>query len=113
MRALNIRTGKELSHHLTVADNLLKRMRGLLGKNEMHIGEALWISPCMSIHTFLMKFPIDVAFLDKRNKVIATIKGLKPNRITRLYFCAVSVIEMPAGTIEATSTAVGDEIEIV
>jgi len=112
MKARNLRNGKELSNNVTVADNLLKRMKGLLGRRDLPVGEALWIKPCMSIHMFFMKFPIDVVFLSKRNSVIATVKNIQPNRMTRLYLKAASVLELPAGIIEATLTEVGDEIEI-
>jgi uncharacterized membrane protein (UPF0127 family) len=113
MKAWNRRNNRELSNNVEVADCLLKRMKGLLGKSEMLAGEGLWIKPCKSIHMFFMKFPIDVVFLNKKNQVIAVRENLKPNRITRLYPRAVSVLELPAGTIEATATEVGDEIEIV
>ena len=112
MKVTNLRNGKELSNNVIVADSLLKRMKGLLGKSEMSVGEALLIKPCMSIHTFGMRFPIDVVFLNKRSKVIALIKNLQPNRITRLYLKATSVLELPAGVLEAKDTKVGDEIEI-
>ena len=112
MKAYNVRNGKELSNSVEVADSLLKRMKGLLGKKEMLNGEALWIKPCMSIHTFLMGFPIDVIFLNRRNRVIATIRNLQPNRITGFYIKSTSVLELPAGVLEATDTRVGDEIEI-
>ena len=112
MRAYNLRNGKELSNSVAVADSLLKRMKGLLGKKEMLNGEALWIKPCISIHTFFMKFPIDVVFLNKKNRVIATISNLQPNRIARFYLQAISVLELPAGVLKATDTRVGDEIEI-
>ena len=112
MIALNVNTGKELSNNVKVADSLLTRMKGLLGKKEMLPGESLWIRPCMSIHTFLMKFPIDVIFLNKRNRVIATIKNLQPNRVAKLYFSSASVLELPSGTLDATDIKVGDEIEI-
>jgi len=88
-------------------------MKGLLGRKEILEGEALWIKPCMSIHTFLMRFPIDVVFLNKKNHVIAVNKTLQPNHITGFHLMAASVLELPAGTIEATSTVVGDKIEIV
>ena len=112
MRAYNLRNGKELSTNVAVADSLLKRMKGLLGKRTMQEGESLWIKPCMSIHTFFMKFSIDVVYLNKRNQVIAAIRNLKPNRLSLLYIKAVSVLELPAGVLEATDTRVGDEIEI-
>jgi uncharacterized membrane protein (UPF0127 family) len=112
MKARNLKSGKELSNNVIVADQVLKRMKGLLGKSELPIGEALWIKPCMSIHTFFMRFPIDVIFLNKRNQVVALIKNILPNRLTGLYPKAVSILELPAGTIEATDTEVGDKIEI-
>jgi uncharacterized membrane protein (UPF0127 family) len=113
MKAHNLNNGKELSNNVIVADSILKRMKGLLGKSELPVGEALWIKPCMSVHTFFMKFPIDVIFLNKRNQAIALIKNMLPNCLTGLYPKAVSVLELPAGTIEATDTEVGDKIEIV
>ncbi len=112
MRAFNLRNGKELSDNVALSDSLLKRMKGLIGRGDFPAGEALWIKPYMSIHTFFMSFPIDIVFLNKTNRVIAIIKNLQPNRMTRLYFKAVSVLELPAGTIDTTSTEVGDKIEI-
>jgi uncharacterized membrane protein (UPF0127 family) len=112
VKAHNLNNGKELSSNVIVADRVLKRMKGLLGKSELPSGEALWIKPCMSVHTFFMRFPIDVVFLNRKNQVVALEKNLFPNRLTRLYPKAVSVLELPSGTIDATSTGVGDEIEI-
>jgi uncharacterized membrane protein (UPF0127 family) len=112
MKAFNIRNSKQLADNVTIANSLFKRMKGLLGKKYMLNGEALWIKPCLSVHTFGMKFPVDVAFLNKRNQVIATIRNLQPNRLTKLYLKSSSVLELPAGVLEATDTRVGDEIEI-
>ena len=112
MKAYNVRTGKELSNNVALADDLLKRMKGLLGKSTMPNGESLWIKPCISVHTFLMRFPIDVIFLNKRNQVIAAIRNLRPNRVTRLYPKAVSVLELPVGILQVTDTREGDEIKI-
>jgi len=112
MIAVNLRTHKELATNVKVADNLFTRMKGLLGKKVLPKGEALWIKPCFSVHTFFMKFPIDVLYLDKRNQVIASVSNLSPNRMTRLYPQSFSVLELPPGTIAATNTEVGDEIKI-
>ena len=111
MKARNLRTGAELSNNIDLADDLFNRMKGLLGKCEMGKGDSLWIKHCMSIHTFFMRFSIDVIFMNKKNQVVAVRKNLKPYRVTCLYPKATSVLELPAGTIEATSTEVGDEIE--
>lgn len=111
MKAYNVRNKRELSHDVQIAQNIFHRLKGLIGRDTLEFGEALWIKPCNSIHTFLMRFPIDVIFLNKNNKVIAMKENVHPNRLTRLYLRAVSVLELPAGAIEATATIVGDEIE--
>lgn len=113
MQATNLRTGKVLATNVKVADTLFTRMKGLLGKKELPQGEALWIKPCFSVHTFFMQFPIDVLFLDRQNHVIASIPDLTPNRLTRLYPKAFSVLELPAGTIDANFIEIGNQIEIV
>jgi uncharacterized membrane protein (UPF0127 family) len=112
MRAYNLRNSNELANNVAVAESLLKRMKGLLGKSDMMPGEALWIKPCLSVHTFGMQFPIDIVFLDKKNKVAALIRNMHPNRLPRLNLRAASVLELPAGVLEATDTRIGDEIEI-
>ena len=112
MIAINTRTGKELATNVKVADNLFTRMKGLLGRKELPQGEALWIKPCFSVHTFFMKFPIDVIFLNKTNQVIAAVSNLTPHRMTRLYPQSFSVLELPIGTIDAADTVIGDKIEI-
>ncbi len=112
MKAFNSRSGKEVSADVMVAESLPKRLKGLLGKKELRQGESLWIRPCKGIHTIGMGFPIDVVFLNKRNVVISVKQNFPPNRMTRFYFGAVSVLELTAGTLTATETRVGDRIEI-
>jgi len=112
MIAINTRTGTTLATNVKVADNLFTRMKGLLGKKELPIGEALWIKPCFSVHTFFMKFSMDVIFLNKKNQVIAAVRNLKPNRMTRLYPQSFSVLELPIGTIAASNIEIGDKIDI-
>ena len=112
MKAVNLRTHKELATEVKVADTLFTRMKGLLGRKELPFGEALWIKPCFSVHTFFMKFPIDVIFLNKKNQVIASVSNLSPNRMTRLYPQSFSVLELSVNTIEGTETELQDLIEI-
>ena len=72
-------------------------------------GEGLWIVPCEAIHTFGMKFAIDVIFLNRKHVVIKTRHNM-PRR--RLSFClpAHSVLELPAGKIAGTGTRPGDQL---
>lgn len=112
MRAINSTKHREIANKLKVAENVFTRMKGLLGRSSLAEGEGLLIRPCKGIHTFGMKFPIDVVFLNKNNRVIAISKNIPPNRMTRIYHRASSVIELSAGTAEATDIYIGDEVEI-
>ena len=112
MKAVDLTSGKELALNLAVADSFFARLKGLLGKHELPPGEGLWIKPCGSVHTFGMRFPIDVAFLDRDMHVVAVAKTLRPNRVSPFCTKAFSVLELPAGTLDAAVTAVGDRIEI-
>lgn len=110
MRARNSRNGKVLSENVAVADSLLARMRGLIGRPEPGAGESLWIKPCRGIHTIGMKFPIDVLFLDAKNTVVRIRENIPPNRCSAMAFRARTVLELPAGIVSVTNTRVGDTI---
>ena len=112
MKAVNHTSGKALADDLVLANTLLRRMRGLLGRKALVCGEGLWIKPCKGVHTFGMRFPIDVVFLDQELRVIAVTQFLQPNRLTRIYINAASVLELPSGTAERTATVTGDRISI-
>ena len=80
--------------------NALERMRGLLGRKPLSRGQGLLISPCSSIHTFGMNYPLDLIFLDKRWKINKLFYNLKPFRIV----CSpgsFAVIEALGGTLES------------
>ena len=113
MRAIHQHTRKELAPKLTTAGTFFSRMKGLLGKKSLSPGEGLLIRPCSGVHTFGMRFSIDVIFLDRSNRVIATMSALPPNRVSRMYLQASAVLELPTQTIESASVRVGDYIEIV
>ncbi len=112
MKAVNLHNQRELAENLVAARNIFSRIKGLLGKDSLPPGHALLIKPCNGVHTFGMRFPIDVIFLDRENRVVAVSENLRPNHLSSLHFRAASVIELPAGTIKATATAVGDEVGI-
>ncbi|MEZ5352049.1 MAG: DUF192 domain-containing protein [Bryobacteraceae bacterium] len=95
-----------------VADSSEKRRTGLLRHQSLPEGEALWIVPCEGVHTFGMNFAIDVVYLSKKKVVLK----LRPNMVRRrMSFClrAHSVLELPAGMIAKTQTAVGDQLEFI
>jgi uncharacterized protein len=111
VRALNQTRGTVLGEHIRVADNGLTRIVGLLGERGLQPGDGLWIVPSQGVHTLGMLFPIDVGILDAQWRVLAIRHALRPFRITKVLFQGASVIELPAGTLKATRTEVGDALE--
>ncbi len=97
----------------SVANNFWTRGIGLIGRKSLNRGDGLLIDPCGSIHCFFMSMPIDVIYLDRQNQVVGVDRTLRPWRIGRFYRGAKRVLEVPAGTADATTTNVGDQLQIV
>lgn len=108
MKVVNKTRQTILAENAIIAKTPLKRMIGLLNRKSFEQGEALIIKPCNSIHTCFMRFSIDVAFVDSNNRIIRTIRSMRPFRISGIYLNALFCIELPAGTLEKTSTQPGD-----
>ena len=106
----NISKGTVLALRETKADNFFARAMGLMGRSNFSAQEAMVIVPCRSVHTFFMRFPIDIIFLDKDNRIIEIIESMKPFRLSRINYRAYSVVELAAGTIHATQTTAGDSL---
>jgi uncharacterized membrane protein (UPF0127 family) len=102
--------GSVVCERCVVADRMLPRMKGLLGKRELDPGEGLLIQPAPSIHTFFMRFPIDVVFLAKNGEVMKVAPNVGPWRM-RSCRRAFAVLELPAGEAESRGITVGDHIE--
>ena len=110
MKIINQTKNTLLAEDVIMADRPLKRIRGLLGRKEFKKGEAIILKPCNSIHTFFMRFPIDVLFIDKENRVIKAVSHLEPFRLTPVYFNSAFTVELPSGTISSTLTCEGDSL---
>ena len=112
--ALNRTRHAYLARHLRVADTHWSRFCGLMGTNagSFPAGQGLWIVPSRGVHTFAMRFPIDVIYLDSDKVVVHLEENLKPWRLAPVRLRATSVLELPGSTLRSTQTAVGDEIEI-
>lgn len=74
-------------------------MCGLLPKSSLGAGEGLWLSPCTSVHTFFMRFAIDVAFLDRECRVIKVYSAMKPWRLSFIHISAAGALEASAGAL--------------
>jgi len=110
---LNKTRAVALSSKAEVARSFRRRIKGLIGRSlqEFSQGEALWIVPCDGVHTFGMRFPIDVAYLDAQGRVLRIYHHLAPFRLAALSFRAKSVLELPPGVLAQTNTNVGDLLE--
>lgn len=104
--------GATLAESVSLADTPTSRRIGLLRHHKLAPGEGLWIYPTQAIHTFGMRFPIDVIFLDRHLRVKRLYPGLAPCRLTTLVWGARSVLELESGSLARTGTAVGDEMKI-
>jgi uncharacterized membrane protein (UPF0127 family) len=100
-----------LGDAVEVADTSTKRRVGLLKHERLDPGDGLWIIPCESVHTFFMKFPIDLVYLDKKRRV-KKVRNAVPAWRLSACFTAHSILELPAGTVEKTGTVAGDELLI-
>jgi len=96
----------------THAQTFYARFKGLLGKNSFTSGEALILTPCKSIHTFFMRFVIDVLFLDGNGKVVGKAENLSPFRFSPLFWRARTCVELPVRTIKDSLTQISDTILI-
>ena len=110
MKRINATRNTVLAESILIADTPIKRIIGLIGRKEFNPGQALVIRPCKAIHTFFMRFAIDVIFIDRDKRVVKALPHFRPYRLSRMYFRAYAVIELPVGTIESSLTHEGDTL---
>ncbi len=106
----NVTRACVLGERIRSAGTFLLRLKGLIRTDGLVTGEGLWLSPCTSIHSFGMRFVFDALFLGPDGKVVGMYERFRRNRVSRVFWNARGVLELPAGTIERTGTEVGDEI---
>jgi uncharacterized protein len=103
--------GTVVCERCIVADRMLPRMKGLLGRRELPTGEGMLIKPAPSIHTFFMRFPIDAVFLARDGEVLKVSANVKPWR-ARSCRRAHSVLELAAGEAERRRVARGRHLRV-
>lgn len=104
--------GCVLAGKATLANHFGERLVGLLGRRALKAGEGLVLVPCNAIHTLLMRFPLDVAFVDREFHVVHVLSDLRPNRIPPPVPGAWLAIELPAGALVKAGVAVGDTLTL-
>jgi uncharacterized membrane protein (UPF0127 family) len=105
-------SGEVLCERCLVADTFWTRLRGLMAKKELAADEGLLIRPTGSVHTFFMRFAIDIVFLDRDDGVVKVISGLQPWRVAAARR-ARRVLELSEGVCGRSGLAVGERLELV
>ncbi len=103
--------GAVLATAVEVAETSAARRIGLLKHDHLAPDQGMWIVPCESVHTFFMKFPIDLVYLDQRHAVRKVREKVRPWRLSACLM-AHSILELPPGTVARTGTRPGDELVI-
>jgi len=110
---LNTTRDTVLGEHIGVAETSWSRMVGLLGKRGLEPSAGLLIIPSQAVHTVAMRFAIDVVFVDRDWRVVHLCPAMAPYRLTGIHWRALFVIELAAGVIAETATAVGDQLSLL
>jgi uncharacterized protein len=103
-----------LATDLMIARTHWTRFRGLMAMDGSRFrkGQGLWISPSRGVHTFAMRFAIDVVYLNQERVVIHLEEELKPWRIAAIRIQSQSILELPVGTIRESQTTLGDQVDV-
>lgn len=110
MKLINKTSNTTISENVMVADTFFKRLKGLMFTKELPEQNALLIESCNEIHTFNMRYSIDVLYLDASNNILAIDEDMKPGKIGKRVRNAVSVVELPSGKIKKLDIKIGQTI---
>jgi len=105
------RSGVPVATTLETAFDSATRRRGLLGRQGLEEGHALVIAPCNAVHTFRMRFPIDVLFVARDGRITKIVRRLAASRIA-VSFAAFATIELRAGALDGIDLTVGDRLAV-
>ena len=108
--ARNASLNTVIAERVDVAATHTARAVGLLAKTHFEPGEALWIVPSRGVHTWGMRFAIDVLALDEEGTVVDAVSNLRPWRMRLPRRGTAGVLELPAGTLAASRTGLGHRV---
>lgn len=101
-----------LARSVTIAGDSTSRRRGLLGRAPLGPEDALIVAPTFAVHTFGMRFPLDIAFVDRSGLVLGLADHV-PARRLRVCWGAFAAIELASGRCRAVDLQIGDELRAV
>lgn len=112
MRLCILETGEVVVPELEIAATVWQQSIGLIGRRKFPAGSGLWISPCNGIHTFGVRFPIDVLFLDREGHLLRIVRAVPPCRVVGPVRHARTVVELPAQFASASRLVPGTRLTI-
>jgi uncharacterized protein len=112
MGTVETQDGRLVVRHLKVAASHWAKLKGLMFKRSLRLGEALLIEQCKSIHCCFMRFSIDVLFLGKGGEIMHLVERMRPWSFSRYVVGADDVLECFPGTIEKYKLTVGQKLYI-
>ncbi len=110
--AMLLCNGEILVGRLFIAGGPLQRMQGLLGRKHLPEGQGIYLDPAPVIHTYFMRFNLDLIFLDSSLRVTRYRKNVKPFQIVHGGKGAHSVVEVESGWLKSGAAAIGDKLNI-
>ena len=105
--ARNVDSGQIVATKVNVATTRVERTIGLLGRSDLQLGEALWLSPSRGVHTCGMRFAIDLVGLDVTGRVVDRVVGMQPWRLRLPRKGVVGVLELAEGSLDRSDTQLG------
>jgi len=102
-----------IAHNVHVASHFFQRLRGLIGTGGLGEGEGLCIPQCQGVHTFGMKYPLDIIYLNRLGEVVSLVSGLLPNRLGPVNFNSSCVLELASGFILAKNVSKGAQLLLI
>jgi uncharacterized membrane protein (UPF0127 family) len=112
-RILNRTRGTVIADQVEIADTVLTRARGLIGRQYLPDDFALVIKPCNGIHTLFMSLALDVCHVDNTGHIRRILHRVKPWRVGPIIWRSKWVFEIPAGSARRSRTQVGDLVDLV
>lgn len=112
MKVLDEDTDGVIVENLKPAYSFGKRLKGLMFDKRLKSQSGVHIKPCPSIHTFFMKFPIDIIYIDKEMRIVGLEQSLDPGKFGKRFKNVHSVIELETGRILELGITVGQTLKI-
>ena len=108
----NATRGTVLANRVVVAASLARRLRGLIGTDMLRPEQGMLLTPCRRVHSFFMRYPLDLVFLNEQGRVVRTVRDFAPRRISPFVADASAVLELRAGALADTPVAPGDLLHV-